>query len=515
MCRLTCTPSLRATTWPLLLAVMVAFLITLAPSEQQGPNRLEKIQQRGRLTVLTCNGPTTYYHGPGGQAGLEYELAGLFAARLGVELEIVTRPSRRATIQALTEGGGDLAAAGIIVTDRLREIVRFAPSYQSVAEQIVYRRGEVGHPETLADLNGQPIVVSAESCHAEHLARLAEQHPGLVYQESPDANSDELLFLTYEGKIPYTVADSHKIALYRRYFPELRVGPVLTEVNELAWALPQEEDDSLYRAVAEFIDQAHTDGTLSHLLERYYGHLDRIDYVGTRRFMRHAQERLPQYEAWFKEAATAFGFDWRLLAAVSYQESHWDPAAVSPTGVRGLMMLTLDTATEVGVTDREDPRQSIMGGAKYLAGIRQRIAADIGKPDRDWLALVSYNIGHGHLLDAFKLTERLGQDPTRWVDIKDNLPKLERQQWYRELTYGYAPGYSAIHYVQNIRAYYDLLVWHTDGLEMLPLPETLIDPTSPPAGLNDEAAPTKESAVDRESSPSFHPRHEGKTDPAL
>lgn len=450
--------------------MIAALTLAAAPSQQQQPaNQLERIRQRGSLQVLTCNGPTTFYAGPSGPAGLEYELAKLLADELGVALQMVTLPSRRAVLRAVSQGIGDVAAAGITVTAQRRQQLRFAPSYQTIAEQVVYRKGDADHPDKLSDLYGQEIAVSAGSSHAEHLAELATAHPELEWTAHADLSSAELLFLTYEHEIAYTIADSHKVALYRRYFPELRVGFDLSAPHKLAWALARQADASLLAAVTAFFKKIKANGTLRHLQERYYGHLEEINYVGTRRLLRHAEQRLPQYQAWFEQAAAKHDFDWRLLAAVSYQESHWRVDAVSPTGVRGLMMLTNDTATEVGVNNRLDPKQSIFGGARYLARIKRRIPEAVSEPDRTWLALVAYNMGHGHLLDAMKLTEQQDLNPHRWVNIKQNLPLLERRKWYSELKYGYARGYQALHYVQNIRAYYDILVWHTSGLEMLPI----------------------------------------------
>ena len=154
--------------------------------------------------------------------------------------------------------------------------------------------------------------------------------------------------------------------------------------------------------------------------------------------------------------------DWRLLAAVGYQESHWDPDAVSPTGVKGLMMLTQDAAKDIGIKDREDPQQSILGGAKYLASMHKRIPDRIPEPDRTWLALAAYNVGLGHLEDARMLTLKNKGDADKWVDVKKNLPLLTKEKWFKQTRYGYARGREPVRYVENVRTYYDILVWITD-----------------------------------------------------
>ena len=145
---------------------------------------------------------------------------------------------------------------------------------------------------------------------------------------------------------------------------------------------------------------------------------------------------------------------------MSYQESHWNPRARSFTGVRGMMMLTLRTAKELGVKNRLDPKQSIFGGAKYLAKLRKRMPDNIAEPDRTWMALAAYNVGYGHLTDARKLTKLDGGDSTRWMDVKDYLPRLSQKRYYKQTRHGYARGNEPVSYVQNIRRYFDVLVWN-------------------------------------------------------
>ncbi|MEJ2480566.1 MAG: transglycosylase SLT domain-containing protein, partial [Acidihalobacter sp.] len=212
-------------------------------------------------------------------------------------------------------------------------------------------------------------------------------------------------------------------------------------------------------------------------VERNFGHVQDFDYVGTVRYIAHIHERLPAYEPLFKEAAEKTGLDWRLLAAIGYQESHWNPKAISPTGVRGLMMLTLDTAKHIGIANRLNPEQSVMGGAAYLVKLRGWLPASIKEPDRTWFALAAYNVGIGHILDARDIAKRLGKNPNSWTEVKDVLPLLTQRKWYSHTANGYARGREAVRYVQNIRSYYDILMWlgnHKNGQALnQPLPSSL------------------------------------------
>jgi membrane-bound lytic murein transglycosylase F len=249
----------------------------------------------------------------------------------------------------------------------------------------------------------------------------------------------------------------------RRFFPELRVAFDLTAPESLAWAFPISEDSSLYDAAVEFFAELEQDGDLEQLLERYYGHVREFDYVDTRVYIRHIENRLPRYRSAFERAARQHEIDWRLLAAVGYQESHWNPKATSPTGVRGIMMLTRRTATHMSVANRLDPAESIGGAARYFRWVRSRIPLEVDEPDRTWLALAAYNVGTGHLEDARRLTDERGGDPDRWIDVRETLPLLSQTPWYTRTRYGYARGREPVRYVEAVRRYYDLLAWIEQG----------------------------------------------------
>jgi membrane-bound lytic murein transglycosylase F len=261
--------------------------------------------------------------------------------------------------------------------------------------------------------------------------------------------------------IDYTIADSNELGINQRFYPELRVAMDISEPQPLAWAFPIYEDTSLYDEAVDFFEEITESGKLRQLIDRHYGHVERLDYVGTRRYMRHIEERLPEFRPLFQAAAEATDQDWRLLAAMGYQESHWDPGARSPTGVRGIMMLTLNTMRQLGLDNRLDPEQSIMGGARYIRQIKDRLPERINEPDRTWLALAAYNVGMGHLEDARILTARNGGNPDKWVSVKRYLPLLSQKKWYEKTRYGFARGHEPVQYVENIRSYFDILVWQT------------------------------------------------------
>lgn len=435
------------------------------------PTLLDRIQESGQLVVVTRVGPASYYRAQNGEAGLEYELIQRFAEELGVSLRLITAHNLGELFEILARREAHFAAASLVVTPEREQRFRFTEPYMTVQTELVYRSGNP-RPASLADIAGRRFSVAANSNHAELLGTLKQTLPTLEWKESPTASTDDLLHAVWQGDLDYTLANSNELALSQRYYPELRSAFSVGEPQGLAWAFPKNGDFSLFHAALSFFDRIRADGTLSHLIEQYFGHLSRFDYVGTRTFLQHISERLPTYRALFEEAAAETGLDWRLLAAIGYQESHWNPRAVSSTGVRGIMQLTLATAKQIGVQNRLDPAQSIFGGARYFAQVRDKIPERIPEPTRTWLALAAYNIGYGHLEDARILTKQQGGDPDSWLDVKKHLPLLSDPAWYRRTRYGYARGWEPVRYVENIRTYYELLVRITEP--------GLMKPSAPP-----------------------------------
>lgn len=432
----------------------------LAACNQASRTQLDDVLESGELRVLTRNAASSYYEGPNGATGLEYELAQGFADHLGVKLRVIVAENVSEVLAGVRDGKAHLAAAGLSVTEPRRQWVRFGPSYQEVTQQLVYRIG-TPRPQSVGEIDGS-LEVLAGSSHAERLRELKQENPELAWVENNQAGSEDLLTLVNEKVIDYTVVDSNELRLNQHYYPELRAAFDLAEPESLAWAFPRSADDSLYQRAVEYFEHIKSSGTLAHIIERHYGHVDKFDYVGTRIFMRHIRERLPKYRPLLERAAAQNGLDWRLVAAMAYQESHWDPDAVSPTGVRGFMMLTQATARYLGIKKRTDLEQSIDGGARYIRTLIDKVPERIQNPDRLWMAMAAYNLGYGHLNDARVITEHRGGNPDVWKDVEEHLPLLRKKDWYRHLKHGYARGNEAVVYVENIRSYYDILVWLTD-----------------------------------------------------
>ncbi len=435
----------------MLAAIVLGVMLSTCSSP---PSALERILRTGELKVVTRNSPAAFYYGADEPRGVEYELARGYAEKLGVSLRIYIDEQVFPDIES---GKAEIGAASLTAAGARGDGVAFGPGYQQIEPLIIYRRG-TPRPRRVADLVGGRLDVVASSAHSGLLERLREDEPLLTWVEHSQRSSEELIRRVAAGEIDYTVADSHLFELLRNFYPELRVGFALGPADRLAWALPK-GDDELRASIAAYFAEIQATGELKRILDRYYFASNEFDYVGSRAFMRHVSTRLPRYREFFLEAARSTGVDWRLLAALAYQESHWDPAAVSPTGVRGMMMLTEHTANMMEVGDRHDARSSILGGAHYYLRVRRKVPERIGEPDRTWLAVAAYNLGFGHLEDARILTQLQGASPDRWEEVRARLPLLSDKEWFSRVQRGFAPGETAVKYVDNVRRYYEMLMW--------------------------------------------------------
>ena len=424
------------------------------------PSTLEQILQAGELRVVTLNSPSTFYLGADGPQGLEYDLSAQFAADLGVALNIYSVRTASQVLDEISSGRAHIAAAGLASEQLSPPNTGYGPAYQRVKEHLIYRSGNE-RPRDLRDATYRGhIEVATNSPHAATLQRLRLNMPELSWVENPDAETDQLLYRLSRREFEYTVADSNEFAIGRSFHPDITIAFDINQGKSLAW-LVNTQDASLLSRVTAFFSVIESDGRLNALLSNYYNKPNGVTtpVLQARDFIDHVRDRLALYVDWFKEVAATTGIDWRMLAAIGYQESKWSPDATSPTGVRGLMMLTDDTARSLGVEDRLDPKQSIFGGARYFLSMRKIVPTRIKEPDRTWFALACYNMGFGHIEDARILTQAAGKDPDKWNNVRQYLPLLTQERWYTQAKRGYARGWEPVQFVDSIKLYMSMLDW--------------------------------------------------------
>ena len=456
-------PPLRSLVWKAfaratMRALPLLLLAALAGCGEAEPpvEVLPPLVEGGELVVLTHQSATTFYlDSEGRHSGLEYELVSRFAAEAGYKVRFIALPQFSAVLPALAKGQGHIAAAGLSVTPEAAKHFTFGPSYQEVSLEVIYDT-EGLRPRSMNDLVGKRVDVLAGSLAIPELQRIQAKLPTLAWNEVLARDTEEIAGRVAGRQAQFAVAESHAVDVARNFHPSIGTAFAIGQPRKLAWALPKNADPELVKKLEAFFGRIRSDATLTRLIDRYYGHLQRLTDAHMAHFMSRVRSVLPLYRKHFHDAQDLTGIDWRLIAALGFQESHWDPAAVSPTGVRGLMMMQDDTAARMGVKNLLDPRENILGGARYLLMLRDLLQR-AQEPDRTWIALSAYNIGFGHLEDARAIARSLNLDPNVWVNMKQVLPLLMRPEHSAVTRFGYARGGEAVILTENVRQYYDIL----------------------------------------------------------
>ncbi|MGH8852460.1 MAG: membrane-bound lytic murein transglycosylase MltF [Casimicrobiaceae bacterium] len=413
------------------------------------------------LTVLLRTGPATWFVGPDDQgAGIDFDLAQMFARQEGVALKVIPTSD---PIEKLSEAGGNglrIGAGNLYRPGTGRSAPPPGPLLYSsgyyAAEPVLIYNSDGFKPESWKDLAGESIGVLEGGGLVTALARVRADHPEIRWEMITLPSTEALISQVSDGILGYAIVASNDAEAARHIYLNFEKAFAVAGKQELVWAFPPTEGD-LRDRVNAFFAKLRRDGRLQRLIGRYfsYGNVPRID-AGV--FQERIKSALPELRSAFQRAQEATGIEWRLLAAVAYQESQWDAQATSETGVRGLMQLTDETAQRLGGVDRLDPKASVLAAARYLRDLKDRLPQRIPEPDLTWLALAAYNIGIAHLEDARILAQKQKLDPDTWSALKKTLPLLALPEYYESAKYGYARGAMPVTFVDRVRAYYDILL---------------------------------------------------------
>ena len=438
------------------MAALGAAAVLLA-SCKPAPPALEQIRARHELRVVTLNLPTCYYLGSQGTEGLEFELARQFAAELGVGLSMYPVANERALQAALASGRADIAAAQLTVTPEWRHAGKAAEPYAHIPQLVVYQR-ESAKPRSTLQLETAKLAVRAGSPQERILEQMRRTvAPNLKWVETAPTNADPLEDVD-SGNADYAIIDAREFSFAHHLYPDVQVGFSLPTERPVQWIVRRGADD-LLDGVNRYFQQLRESGRMVKLTQQATGEVRAFAYEESREFQTNLADRLPRFRPLFEQASEESGIDWRLLAAVGYQESKWDPTAQSNNGALGVMMLMANTAEAMGIKDRTNPQQSIFAGARYLAEVRDMIPDRIPEPDRTWFTIAAYNVGFGHLEDARVLAQMDGKNPDSWADVRDELPRLAEARWFTKVRRGYARGWEPVQFVDRVQRYLTLLEW--------------------------------------------------------
>ncbi len=440
---------------PQLIAAAVAALLLASCAQPQ--SALQQIRQRGQLRVVTLNAPTSYYLGAHGPQGFEYRLASAFAQQLQVALVVEPVADSAAMRAALKHGRADIAAAQISADAQWLHVGLPTADYGQIAQLVVAARGKPRARDVTGLLDAR-VVVRADSPQLQLLHSIRSNGvPNLSWTVLGATQADPLELVS-SGAADYAVVDANEFEFAQHLYPEARVAFELPDARAVQWIVRAGATD-LLAAADGFFAAAKAAGLMARIEQDAGRESREFDYEDAHRFQADIATRLPELQGLFEQAARQTGLDWRLLAAVGYQESKWQMQAATSEGALGVMMLTIDAASAVGVTDRTDLWQNILGGAQYLAQVIDTIPDRISEPDRTWLALAAYNVGYGHLEDARVLTQMRGGNPDLWRDVREQLPLLAQEQWYQRVKRGYARGWEPARFVEQVRQYLAVLEW--------------------------------------------------------
>ncbi len=407
------------------------------------------------LVIITVKHSVNFYKNTkGGYSGLTYDLATEFARELGLKTRFIVMQRPDQALAALQAQQGHIAM-GLQIPDSQLIRFRLGPVYQQIQHQIAYNKTQP-KPADITHLVGKTTKIPAGTIYETRLNNIKQQLPDLEWL-TVETSSDHLLVKLAEDVITATVADSLQIKRAKHFYPNLRVAFNLGEATNSHWIFSKFSERALINKTEQFFSRIKRDGTLNRLLDRYNGHLHRLEEADIRHFLDNMSAILPSLREHFYQAEALTDIDWRLIAALSYQESLWDPLATSRTGVRGIMMLTKDTAKRMQVVNRLDAQQSILAGARYLQLLKKRLPQRITEPDRTWIALAAYNQGYGHIIDARTLARRINLKPDLWIDLKKTLPLLSKKKYFDTLKHGRTRGGEAVILTESVRAYYDIM----------------------------------------------------------
>lgn len=457
--RFTATSLWRRVQRPRSLQLAALFTVFLAMniydnSSMPSKQIIDSVRNRGELVVLTKDSSLTYSESKlAGPYGFEYDLAKSLAEYYNLKLKIRVFKTEAALIAAFEKGEGQIAASRINL--RSGPSQRFEPlAFEYTPEAVVCRtRARVRNIE---DLEDKVVAYNPLSISIDTIERIKGLNPMMRLKSAVAQERAGLLRTITSRNADCVIMELNEARSYGRYFSNLEIKFSLDNSVERGWLL-QPEDKNLMSLVKYWQRSVSRSRELMAIRHRYMDHLDTIGSFEQRELFADIKNILPQFKMHFQKAASETGLPWELIAAVSYQESHWNPTATSFTGVRGLMQLTLQTAQHLGVHDRLDPEQSVRGGSKYLRKLLSQTPAHLHFKDRLSLALAAYNIGPGHLKDAQKLAMQMQLNPHRWSDLRKVLPLLSLEEYRDQLTFGLARGDEPVKFVDRVRTYYDIM----------------------------------------------------------
>lgn len=439
---------------------------------------LDAIRERGFINALVDNNSYGYFIYRGRSMGFEYELLRLFANHLQVDLRIKIESGIENAIDRLNQGDGDILAFPLAITSERTGRITFTKPMFETHQVLVQRKPENWRRLTADEINRQlirrpsalinrEVYVRPNSSFEQRLRNLSAEIGGeiIIRTDSANMSTEDFIKAVALGEIHYTVADQFIAQVNAGYYPNLDVETVLSLPQQIAWSV-RNTSPQLLLAFNEWLAQIKKEPTFMVIYNRYFKNprtsLIRVqsDYSSL------AGNKISPYDDLIKQGAEKLGWDWRLLAAVVYQESRFDPEGESWAGAKGLMQLMPETAKRFGVSNPNDPHQSIRAGVNYLKHLDRYWLKEVSdEEERIKFVLASYNAGLSHIIDARKLTVKYGGNPNVWSEVEYYLLKKSDPAYYKDplVMAGYCKCEEPVNYVKEIFERYEEYRMHIDS----------------------------------------------------
>lgn len=429
---------------------------------------LAEIQKRGKLIALTQNSSTSYFVYRGQAMGFEYELLKKFARSLNVELEIKVVHDLASMFDLLNQGVGDIIACNLSVTNARRQRVRFSQPY-NFTRQVLVQRGaadDIKASEILPvvksplDLIGKKVYVNQSTSFYSRLHSLENEIGGDIKIVGVPGYFDveELIEKVAGSEIDFTVADDNVAKLNATYFSNIDIEVQLSFPQKVAWAA-RLNAPNLQSAINSWMEKSLTTAWYRNTYNKYFNSAKEQRQRFLSEYSSLNGQKISPYDDLLKEYSTIIDWDWRLLAAQMYQESHFDKDARSWAGAFGLMQFMPETAEMYGIDSSSTEEEHIRAAILYLSWLDDFWQNRIFNPqERIKFILASYNVGLGHVLDAVQLAVELGFDPQVWKGNVAECILLKSQKKYFEsemVKYGYCRGKEPYEYVKKILYQYE------------------------------------------------------------
>lgn len=428
---------------------------------------LPEILQKGKLVVLAENSSTSYFMYKGKKMGFEYELLKLFAEDIGVKLEIKVVNNLDSLVVMLNRGDGDLIACNYTVTRERMRIIDFSEPFLQAKQVLVQRKPDnwqkmkekewmsllINNPVQLAR---KPVQVWKNSSYYERLMHLQEEIGDTIYAEGVQGNigGEELIEMVADGIIDYTITEENVAKVNQQFFDNLYTGLELSVNQKLAFGL-RKSSHLLKMKLNEWLIDFKKKTTYKYISRKYF----ELPHIAqnSHNYTSLNGTSISPFDASFKKAEAASGWDWRLIAAICYQESKFNPNALSFGGAYGMMQFMPNTGPHYGVYPDSPPEAQIMGGAKKLLADEAHWKIIPDPVQRKKFAMASYNAGRGHIMDAQRLAKKHGLNELIWDDnVEKMLWNLSKQEYYQDevVRHGMMLSKTTYNYVRHVSERY-------------------------------------------------------------